>query len=489
MSDSQSFMVSTMFYPAEVISALCKLQAALGEKIYISGGTIRDHLLQRKPADLDITVAAGAEECCHRLIQILAGGTFVQLGTEEEEAARVVYKNFFIDFSSFRNGAKTIEEELHYRDFSVNAMAVSLDEAISDANPQLIDPLGGWKDCEKKVLRACFGAFTGDPLRMLRCFRFAAELEFTIEKQTFTDIQKHHGLINRVAAERIHYELQRIMSTPRGAASLQKMVDCSLLWQLFPEMEHGVGMEQPGYHHEDVFNHNLLALAWLERVIERPWEYFPSSVERIEEYLQAEERKRLLRWAAFFHDIGKPSTSSPGKGGYTTFYNHDRQGKRIFGEIGKRLRWSKNESDFVGKLIELHMHPFHLSNVRRESQLSRKALLNIYKKAGDDLPGLFLLAMADSLAGQGELKPDTMEEELDLLFNEVVQVVEEHIAPVRRGVRLVSGTDIINELHLSPGPVFRELLEEVEVAQVEGKISTKEEALFLLRSYLQEKRG
>ncbi len=451
---------------------------------YITGGTLRDRLLGRNPADFDITVKEGALQCCRDLLDVLHGGALVKLGTDTEEAARVVWQGNCIDFSAFRKGAQTIEEELHHRDFSINALAVELRHSHEPC-AHLIDPLGGLRDLREGILRCCPGAFADDPLRMLRGYRLRAELGFTMDNECITMVKQHCKEIRKSALERVHYELDRIMTTASAAEVFGDMAGTGLLWEILPELKEGVGLEQPGYHHEDVFHHSILALQCLDRVMAEPNRYFAEHTETVTDYLDDDVHRRRLRWSALFHDLGKPSTFSSGTmGGRITFYNHDRVGREIFTDIARRLRMSRVEAERIGMLIEMHMHPFHLSNVRRKGQLSRRALLRICKKAGNELPGLFVLAMADSLAGQGELKPADMEQELSSLFDEIKTADEKLVQPALHGEKLVTGNDLIGIFHLSPGPYFREIFDELEVARVEEKVRTREDALSWVGNYI-----
>lgn len=474
------------YFPYELIGALTRVEKISGDTFYLTGGTVRDWLLGRQPADLDITIKSGAKTCCQELISQLGGGAFVPLGREEEEAARVVWRTHVVDFSVFRKGAQTIEEDLVRRDFSINAMALSFSDTFQGGLIKVIDPLAGKDDLESGVLRSCPSAFPDDPLRMLRGYRLSAELGFCFDESSLAEINKFAALITKSSAERIHYELDRIMMTTRAADIFKNMSTTGLLWQVLPELEDGLGMGQPGYHHEDVFHHNLLALQCVERVIEEPQKYFFEYRQPIVEYLQDERKKNCLRWSALFHDLGKPATHSSGtiKPGRITFHNHDQIGRDIFLKIAARLRWSRLETDLVSKLIELHMHPFHLCNVRREGGVSRKACLRICKKAGDELPGLFVLAMADSLAGQGELKPENMETELAELYDEVQSANEKFIQPALKGKRLLTGHDLVEVFGLTPGPIFAEIFSHLEIAMVEEKVLNKKEALSWIKEYL-----
>jgi poly(A) polymerase len=474
-------------FPESLIEALVQVERQQGFPFYITGGTLRDRFLGRTPFDLDITVKEGALQCCKKVLDVLKGGALVVLGTDTEEAARVVSRGYSIDFSTFRKGAATIEEELHHRDYTINAMAVELRHSL-EPQAHIIDPLGGYRDLKDRMLRCCPEAFHDDPLRMLRGYRLRAELAFAMDHDCVEMIGRWSADIGGCSSERVHGELERIMMTTSAATVFREMADSTLLFRILPELEEGVGLEQPGYHHEDVFHHSLSALQCLEPVMAKPRRYFGEYADTIITYLEDAGRRRHLRWSALFHDLGKPATCSSGTmaGGKITFYNHDRVGRRIFADIAGRLRMSNAETARIGTLIEMHMHPFHLANSRRAGGLSRRALLRLCKKAGNELPGLFMLAMADSLAGQGESKPEGMEEELALLFDEVQAANEKHVQPALRGERLLTGHDLVEIFNLSPGPRFRKILDELEVVRVEEKVRSREEALSWLRDYLKK---
>lgn len=398
-----------------------------------------------------------------------------------------------VDFSSFRQRAQTIEADLGLRDYTVNAMGVSfaalLDRAVT---LHLLDPLHGLDDLEEKILRACPQAFLADPLRMLRGYRLCATLDFRIEEATRVEIERHVDLIRTVSVERISHELDLIMVSDRAHAVLGEMAQVGLLWQIIPALARGVGMEQPGFHHLDVFHHSLAALGFMEEILADPDRFYPECAARIREYIGQPGMKVWLKWAALLHDLGKPVTVAvrEDKDGRVTFYNHDQVGKELVMKLGRELRWSNDNRERVAALIGMHMQPFHLCNVRREQPLSRKACLKLSKKAGDDLIGLFLLAMADSLAGQGEKKPPMMEAELSGLLGEVLAIYEQYIQPAIKGPRLLNGQDLITSFSLPPGPLFAKILDALQEAQVEGEVASKEDAHIWVRRYLeQEQKG
>jgi poly(A) polymerase len=473
-------------FPDKLLDILAVLHRQMKGKVYLVGGTVRDLVLGRKPADIDLTVVKGAKLWAHRLRE-LTHGTYVELG-RQEDAARVVWQGLGVDFSSFREGADSIEEELRKRDITVNSMAVAVEELFHDPACErqqvvpVIDPLNGCLDLEKQCIRVTAkNSFQGDPLRMLRVFRFAAVLGFSIDPHTLELIRRQREKIERVSRERVNYELELIMASERAYPAFAEMRDCGLLWEVLPELRAGVGMDQPASHHLDVFEHCLETLRQMELLLADVGHFFPDSREQMKSWLQTGRHRVQIKWAALFHDIGKPATFgiNEDKGGRITFYNHDLQGAEIFSELSQRLRRSKEETALTASLITSHMRPFFLANNQRQGNLTLKACLRLVRTMGNELPGLFLLAMADALAGKGEGSPEAMEQEVADLFLQLLQVEEKHVAPVRSAPPLITGRDLIRELGLQPGPLFRTILERVEEAQMEHAVSTRAQALAL----------
>lgn len=470
-------------YPEFLATALARLARAWPE-IYVTGGAVRDWLRGERAGDLDLTLA-GDGLAAARSFAAATGGAFVLLDSEEG-VARVVAQGLTIDFSRFREGTRGIEADLARRDFSINAMAVRVDPDSGTLLPPflLIDPLGGAVDLELGRVRApAATVFDSDPLRLLRAYRFAATLGLELEGETDRWVRARVALVSRPAPERLNHELELIMASPRAAAACTAMLDAGLLAGIFPELALGAGMAQPASHHLDVLAHNLAALAAMEELLREPAAFFPGAAEEFAEYLGRPGRRELLKWAALFHDLGKPECLAIREDGRATFYNHDLAGARAFAGLARRLRWSRERSAVVARLIELHMYPFHLNNARQKSGITPRACLRLVKAAGAELPGLFLLAMADSLAAQGPKKPAGMEESLAALHRRVTEVYQESVRPVLLGPRLVDGEDL-KSLGVTPGPIFREILDGLEQARVEGQVGSREEALAWVRSFL-----
>ena len=263
--------------PEKLLHTLAALSIRRQRLLYFSGGVVRDWLLGVAPVDLDITIPTGALSFAGDLAQAL-GAAFVPL-SPEEGVGRVVWGDLCIDISQFREGTTSIEDDLSRRDFSVNALAVGFDcarRSLADGG-RLIDPLGGLTDLSHGVIRLAHPqAFTADPLRMLRAYRFRAALDWRIEAGTKLAIMRQAALINRVSGERLAAEFDKILGCGQCHPTIQEMVEDGLLFQLFPELAPGVGLLQPSSHHLDVFGHSLEALRQIERVIQEPHRFFPS---------------------------------------------------------------------------------------------------------------------------------------------------------------------------------------------------------------------
>lgn len=480
--------------PSWLQGCLARLLRELGGEVYLAGGIVRDLLLGVTPADIDITVPAGAKIWAERLAA-MTGGAYVRLG-RDEDAARVVSQKTVVDISSFRQGAAAVGDELMRRDLTVNALALRIDplladlERAGDSEVAILDPTGGREDLQQGRIRVAGPeSFTSDPLRLLRVFRFAASLGFVVDAATLGLVQQQRHLVNTAAPERRAHELELIVAAPGGHAVLAAMAETGLLWEVIPELAAGAGLEQPKSHHLDVWQHNLETLRQMERIVEAPGRYFPEQQEGIARYLAGDRQRLRLLWAALLHDLGKPATRAinDDKGGRITFYNHDLAGAAMFRAFALRLRWSNEDTDQVARLIAGHMRPFHLANVARGGSLTVRASIRMIRKAGAELPGLFLLSMADALAGQGVERIEGMEKELVDLYGQLEKIRCEQVEPVRSGPPLLTGSDLITILHLQPGPIFKEILGAIEEARMEGTVFDLAGALRLAATFLQNK--
>jgi len=283
-------------YPGPLLQALAALTRKKLSPCYIAGGTLRDWFLGLESKDLDITVARDSFGWAGQLAREL-GGTFVPLDVEED-VARVVWQEVCIDFSSFREGAENIAEDLLKRDFTMNSMAVSFPTRIPDswdstAPPEILDPAVGHKDLKAQIIRSNSAAvFVSDPLRLLRAFRFMAKFDFRIEPFTEKQIREHLHLLYLAAEERIASELDAILSVPASIKTIEAMHKNGVLKELLPELYRGVGVKQPSSHHLDVFEHGIAALRYMEIVQKDTGAYFPGHGDLLSEYLQRNRRRK-----------------------------------------------------------------------------------------------------------------------------------------------------------------------------------------------------
>jgi len=464
------------------LQVLGELAAARGVKVFLVGGTVRELALGRTGPDLDLAVSAQTLDLARDLAAALKG-TFVLLD-EKERTARVVWQQEILDLVEFR--APTLEGDLQARDFTINALALELEAVLGKRPLEIIDPWGGLADLSQTVIRVVRPQnFQEDPLRLLRAYRFAATHGFRITPETKAAISAHAPEFSRVAGERVRQELFLLLDAPRAAAVLEDMDRTKLLTQIFQECLDMKGVEQDGFHHLDVFHHCLKTVAFLEEVLAEPQKYLGDLAEELPHYLRPPFQAALLKLAALFHDVGKPQVqgrrTSPDR---YTFYYHERVGVEIFTAAALRLRFSQAEIKTVTHLISLHMRPFLLLPAFREGELTIRALGRLVRHARPHLLGLFILAMADSLAGQGPQKPADAEKVLAELADAAYRFLKERLEPQERQPRLVTGHDLIKVLGLEPGPRFREILTAVEEAQWEGTVRSRQEALDLARSLL-----
>lgn len=450
---------------------LLQISQEAGAEVYLVGGLVRDRLLGRETLDWDLTLSQKALEIA-RIFAEQTGGTFVLL-RQEGETARVVIDGRSFDFCKFRG--PDLEGDLRGRDFTINAIGLSLPQAFRPGEWALVDPLDGIKDLRMGILRmAGPDCFKQDPLRLLRAFRLSAQLGLTMDPDTRLAIRKWAGNLTQSAPERIHYEWRLLLSQPNCFDSLNQMDLVGLLEVLSPELGRLKGIEQDRYHHLDVFQHSLRTLQGLEELMRKVIP-LPADLDGEIAYFLAEKKGTWLKEAALFHDLGKGTTGAE-KEGHKTFYGHAEASKNQFALIAERYRLGRQEKAFIERIIGRHMRPLLLLQEDRIGHMTRRAMIRFVREGAADLSGHFLLALADSLAAQGKEKPNDLEDRLKTLWRKALSIRESLILPLGKKQALVSGRDLI-ELGLTPGPLFKTLLSEIEEARLEGTISNREEAL------------
>jgi len=458
---------------------------------YVVGGYVRDRLLSRLPADIDIAVKANAREIASGVAEDFRG-TFVLLD-EKNDIARVVLNDGnsadVIDFSSFTG---SIKADLLRRDFTIDALAVPL-KAVREGFglSDVIDPTGGRKDIENTIIRAVEErVFLFDAVRLLRAVRLAGEFGFTIEPGTEELIREYGHLIFDVPGERIREELLRLTALPHAGQMFRRLDRLGLLTGIFPELEDSRGVEQPGEHYWDVLEHSLAAVEALECILgEGDWVHTSGEVldhvplsDVIRQHLAAvisggSTRKSLLKIAALLHDIGKPSTKAFDETGRMRFLGHSREGAGLVAGMLERLRFSSKEIKVIETAVNHHMRPMQLS---QEGMPTNRAIYRYFRDTGETGLDILFLNLADHLAARGpELDIDGWKEHNTLVEYVINKRFEKEDIINPPGI--INGYDIMKSLGLEPGPKIGELLEAVREAQVSGEIQDREEALSFVK--------
>jgi poly(A) polymerase len=470
-----------------------------GTEAYIVGGWVRDVLLGRHTADIDIALAGDALAIAPKVASAL-GGKSVLLD-EANRVARVVLLDqaepspklqWHLDLSSF---AGTIEPDLTRRDFAIDAMAVNLRQLVRGLpTVQVIDPFHGRDDLRQRVIRAVSETvFTTDPARLLRAVRLAAELGFTVDRDTEALIQRDAHLIARVAGERVREELLRLLSVPGSGRFLSYLAQLGLLTAIFPELALTKGVAQPKEHAWDVFEHSLKTVVAIDFLLhEGTWEYAKPKVLALvpwsatlaqhfdQEISSGSTRKALLRLGSLLHDLAKPQTKTIEAGGRIRFLGHAQEGAAIATNILERLKFSVKEIRFLELLIRHHLRPGQMS---QQELPTRRAIYRYFRDTGEAGIDILFLSLADHLATRGpDLDPAHWQEHTAV----VRYVLEQHSQEEPRRAKLVDGHDIMNIFGISPGPPVGELLEAVQEAQATGEVSTREAALDLIKKLLEK---
>lgn len=461
--------------------------AAQGITAYIAGGMVRDILLDREVEDIDIAVAGDALEVAARVADDLRG-KYVPLD-EDNRISRVVLtvadRKWELDFTTIEG---SIEQDLARRDFTIDAMAIGLEEMINEPqSTPIIDPFHGQDDLERGVIRVVGeSAFVDDPVRLLRAVRLAAEHSFIIDEKTEALIQGQANLIGNVAGERVREELLRLLNLPCGGQHLRYLEELGLLSGLFPEMTQTKGVTQPKEHRWDVFEHSLrtvLAVDFLLR--EGDWEYAGEEVlqavpwsEALAQHFSSEvghgsTRKSLLRLAALLHDIAKPQTKTIEESGKTRFLGHAQEGATAVTDIMERLRFSAREIKLVETVVRYHLRPTQMSH---EGLPTSRAIYRYFRDTGEAGIDILFLSLSDHLAARGEnLDLAHWREHAEVMAYVLARHAEEE--KLTAPPKLLDGHDLIELFGLSPGPRFAEILEAVREAQAAGELATREEAL------------
>jgi poly(A) polymerase len=462
-----------------------------GRRAWLVGGAVRDRLLGRPLADLDVVLdgdpGEGAQAIASAAKQAGEAAACFPL-SEEFGAWRVVAHRggWQVDVEQLRGGS--LEADLALRDFTVNAIAEPLDGG------ELLDPLGGLADLHAGHLR-CAGpsAFEDDPLRVLRLVRVAVELGLEPDQSALAAARAQVERLQEVSPERAFFELRRILACPQAMRGIELMSEIGATAVVLPELEAMRGVEQSGFHHRDVYGHTLevfeqaIALTTPEKWETTEWAGALAEQHRApvlallsEPLADGMTRGEALRWGALLHDAAKPATRSVrALDRRVTFIGHDTRGADLAREVLGRLRASVRLREHVAGLVRHHLRLGFL--VHERQPLARETVFAYLRACEPVEVDVTLLSVCDRLATRGAKSEQAIERHLTLAR----QMLEDSLRWRQAGPPkpLLRGDDLARELAIAPGPRVGELLEALCQAQYTGAVSTPEEALAFVRAY------
>lgn len=443
-----------------VISTISEVAAVENKLVFAVGGYVRDLILGRERNDLDILVLGGGVDFAKSVAEKLGIKNinyFKNFGTAHFE-----YAGMNIEFvgarkeSYDRNTRKpivengTFEDDINRRDFTINTLALSLNKTDFG---KLIDIYNGLNDIENKLIKTPldpFKTFDDDPLRIMRAFRFASQLNFSVDEGIMKAAYDMRNRLTIVSQERITDEFLKILSSPKPSIGLKFLFDSGVLEIVFPEIAVMAGVDQrKDYHHKDVFLHTLQVVDNISKETENVW----------------------LRFAALVHDIAKPPTKKFVEGIGWTFHGHEDLGARMMKKIFHRLKLPLNQLEYIQKLVFLHLRPIALA----KEEVTDSAIRRLIVQADEDLEDLITLCRAD-ITSKNPLKVEKYLGNYERVMQKVRDVKERD--QLRAFQSPIRGEEIMEICNLKPSRKVGEIKTAIEDAILDGKIGNNyEEAL------------
>ena len=436
----------------------------LGLECYVVGGYVRDLFLERPSNDIDVVVVGSgisiAEALKKRLGKRARLSVFRNFGT-----AQVKFGGLEVEFvgarkESYSHDSRkpivedgTLEDDQNRRDFTINALAVCLNKARFG---ELVDPFDGLADLEDGIIRTPLDpdiTFSDDPLRMLRCVRFAAQLNFFIEDETFDALTRNADRIQIISGERIQEELNKIMMTAAPSKGFVDLYRCGLLPRLLPELTAlDIVETRNGRAHKNNFYHTLEVLDNVSRKSDNLW----------------------LRWAALLHDIGKPKTKRWNNTQGWTFHNHNFVGAKIVPDIFRRLKLPMDaKMKYVAKLVDLHMRPIAIA----DEVVTDSAVRRLLNDAGDDIDDLMTLCEAD-ITSKNEVRKKRFLENFRIVRSKLHDLKEKDYKRLLQPC--IDGTEIMAMFNLQPSREVGELKKALKDAVLDNRVPNEREPLMEL---------
>ena len=461
------------YFEGDIFKQISATADELGLECYVVGGYVRDLFLQRHSEDIDVVVVGSGIAMAKALGKRLGRGAnvsvFKNFGT-----AQVKYHGMEVEFvgarkESYSHDSRkpvvedgTLEDDQNRRDFTINALAVCLNAARYG---ELVDPFDGIADLKERVIRTPLDpdvTFSDDPLRMMRCIRFATQLNFYIDDETFEALERNRERISIISRERIADELNKIILSPVPSKGFIDLDRSGLLELIFPELVALQGVEtRNGRGHKDNFYHTLEVLDNISRNTDNLW----------------------LRWAALLHDIAKPQTKRwEPKAGWT-FHNHNFIGAKMVPDIFRKMKLPMNEKmKYVQKLVGLHMRPIVIA----DEEVTDSAVRRLLFEAGDDIEDLMALCEADITSKNRERKERFLNN-FQLVRHKLKDLEERD--RIRNFQPPVSGEEIMETFGLPPCREIGSLKSAIKDAILDGIIPNEHDAAYTFMLQRAEKMG